>query len=220
MLYKKVIYLVFIRPLEINCVYFYYLIEKLWGVLLQCYWEKKLQINTSYICEDKQDGSRFQDQNLYSALPYPTLFKMLEIIKLKADDVLVDLGCGAGRVVIFAAREGIKEAIGVELRKSQVESARINLSSPKTCNLPVTIIHQDAADYLPYRGNIFYMLEPFGPDTTKKVLANIQHSLEQNPRQIKILLYHNKVRLLLDMSSFLKFKGHLADTGILLYTNF
>lgn len=39
---------------------------------------------------------------------------MLDLAKLRSDDVLIDLGSGDGRIVIAAAKRGITKAIGIE----------------------------------------------------------------------------------------------------------
>nr|MDO8134751.1 class I SAM-dependent methyltransferase [Candidatus Njordarchaeum guaymaensis] len=45
------------------------------------------------------------------------IHKMLEVIELKPDDILFDLGCGDGRVIIMAAQTTEAKCIGVERRK-------------------------------------------------------------------------------------------------------
>ena len=49
---------------------------------------------------------------------------MLDLAKLRPDDVLIDLGSGDGRIVIAAAKRGIRKAIGVENNRSLVIAAR------------------------------------------------------------------------------------------------
>src|SRR5688572_14730985 len=51
--------------------------------------------------------------------------KMLEVAKVTASDVVMDLGSGDGRMVIAAAKRGAK-AIGVEYTPEMVEHARKN----------------------------------------------------------------------------------------------
>jgi predicted RNA methylase len=47
-------------------------------------------------------------------LPKRTIEQMLELAKIKRNDILYDLGCGDGRVLIFAAKKyGIK-VVGIE----------------------------------------------------------------------------------------------------------
>ncbi|MCX6090957.1 MAG: class I SAM-dependent methyltransferase [Candidatus Atribacteria bacterium] len=41
--------------------------------------------------------------------------RMLEMAELKPDDTLYDLGCGDGRILVFAARQYGARAVGVEI---------------------------------------------------------------------------------------------------------
>lgn len=58
----------------------------------------------------------------------PTRNELLEYIvklaRLKPDDVFYDLGCGDGRVVIRAVKEGVKKGVCVEINSSLIERAK------------------------------------------------------------------------------------------------
>ncbi|MEM1541060.1 MAG: class I SAM-dependent methyltransferase [Ignisphaera sp.] len=60
----------------------------------------------------------------------PTREELLDIImrlaNVKDDDVFYDLGCGDGRVVIRALKEGAKKGICVELNSTLIEKAKGN----------------------------------------------------------------------------------------------
>ena len=47
----------------------------------------------------------------------------MNYLKLDANDVFVDLGCGKGRAVFLAAAQKLKKVIGVELRKELADIA-------------------------------------------------------------------------------------------------
>ena len=55
--------------------------------------------------------------------PYDVIEQMLDLMDLRQGDVLADLGCGDGRILIAAARRGIR-GIGVELDHARAEIAR------------------------------------------------------------------------------------------------
>jgi len=73
-------------------------------------------------------------QRRYSRLPFrvpyvPTpehvVRRMLELADAGPDDIVFDLGCGDGRILIIAAKEfGVKKAIGIEIRPDLVEKAK------------------------------------------------------------------------------------------------
>jgi predicted RNA methylase len=54
---------------------------------------------------------------------------MLDISHLKEGEVLYDLGCGDGGIVIVAARDYLAKAYGVEIRKDLVVTARRQLNN-------------------------------------------------------------------------------------------
>ncbi|MEM1872922.1 MAG: class I SAM-dependent methyltransferase [Candidatus Nezhaarchaeales archaeon] len=61
---------------------------------------------------------------VYFPTPEEVTLKMLEITNASKDDVLYDLGCGDGRVLILAAKKVGLRCVGVEIRKELVEQAR------------------------------------------------------------------------------------------------
>lgn len=59
--------------------------------------------------------------------PLEVARKMLDLSEVKAGEILYDLGCGDGRVVILAAKEIGAIATGIELREDLVERARTEI---------------------------------------------------------------------------------------------
>lgn len=67
---------------------------------------------------------------------------MLRLAELKAGEVVYDLGCGDGRIVVNAAKKyGIK-AVGFDIDPKRVAESRANVKSAKVEHL-VTIEHKD-----------------------------------------------------------------------------
>jgi uncharacterized protein (TIGR03000 family) len=63
----------------------------------------------------------------YVPTPKAVVDKMLELAKVTKDDVVYDLGCGDGRIVIAAAKKYGCKAVGIDLDPKRVEEARANL---------------------------------------------------------------------------------------------
>jgi ubiquinone/menaquinone biosynthesis C-methylase UbiE len=59
--------------------------------------------------------------------PLEVAKKMLDLSKIRSGEVLYDLGCGDGRLIILAAREAGARATGVELREDLIERARTEI---------------------------------------------------------------------------------------------
>jgi ubiquinone/menaquinone biosynthesis C-methylase UbiE len=62
----------------------------------------------------------------YVPTPQPVVDKMLEMAKVRAGDVLYDLGCGDGRIVITAAREHGARGVGIDINPARISEAREN----------------------------------------------------------------------------------------------
>lgn len=80
----------------------------------------------------------------FLATPASLIDPLLDFASVTADDVVVDLGCGDGRLVIEAARRRSCRARGVETDAELVESAREAVSAAGLTDL-VAIEHGDAA---------------------------------------------------------------------------
>lgn len=64
----------------------------------------------------------------YVVTPPSVVNRMLELAHVDPSDVVMDLGCGDGRVLLTAIKDfGAKMAIGYELREDLIKSARKSL---------------------------------------------------------------------------------------------
>jgi len=59
----------------------------------------------------------------FVATPLPVVKQMLNLAQLKPGEIIYDLGCGDGRVVIMAAQEFGARGVGVEMREDLVKQA-------------------------------------------------------------------------------------------------
>jgi SAM-dependent methyltransferase len=70
------------------------------------------------------------------------LDRMLELAEIQHDDVVYDLGCGDGRIVIAAAKKHGVKAVGIEIDPKVVEQAKENVKKNEVEEL-VTIRQGD-----------------------------------------------------------------------------
>lgn len=99
----------------------------------------------------------------------------LRLASLNSDDVVIDLGCGDGRVLIAAAASnGGVHATGIEYDQSTYERAVQRLASqPDDIQRRVTLIHGDAtAADLSAATVIFVYLVPTGLDRVRGALRD------------------------------------------------
>uniref|UniRef100_A0A7S0Y6Z5 Methyltransferase domain-containing protein n=1 Tax=Polytomella parva TaxID=51329 RepID=A0A7S0Y6Z5_9CHLO len=116
----------------------------------------------------------------YVAPYYPTpdviIQRMMKVAEVGPKDVVCDLGCGDGRVLVAAAKLGAR-GVGYELDKSLANAASINVQEAKVDHL-VKVVQGDASKadvtnatvvalYLSESGNSF-LLNSVGPKLKPK----------------------------------------------------
>ncbi len=120
--------------------------------------------------------------------------------------IFVDYGSGKGLILMLASEYPFKKIIGVELSPKLDAIARANLgkyTSPTQKCRNIELLCQDATRYeLPPEPAILFLFEPFTElRLFSALLANIERSLAQHPRDVFILYIGSKFKRLLDESS-------------------
>lgn len=113
-----------------------------------------------------------QDYYHTESTDYAILSYCFGKLKIDLSDVLVDVGCGMGRVISWWLKRYPNEIIGVEYNKELAERVRDNFS--KFSN--VTVICGDILDHMPSNGTVFYLFNPFN--------ASIMHLFEDRLRSL------------------------------------
>ena len=114
-----------------------------------------------------QEGSSRTPDVVYVGTPYDVVSKMLKLAQVKKEDVVFDLGCGDGRMVVLAAKKYGSRGFGYDIDPERVQASRENVKNNGVENL-VQIVQEDlytldlsGADVLS-----LYLL----PDINKKLL--------------------------------------------------
>lgn len=71
----------------------------------------------------------------YVPTPQEVVDKMLELAEVKKDDVVYDLGCGDGRIVVTAAKKYGAKGLGVDLDPERVKDSLKNVKEAEVGNL-------------------------------------------------------------------------------------
>jgi SAM-dependent methyltransferase len=90
-------------------------------------------------------GAFSQERELdvpYVPTPYPVVAEMLKMAEVGKDDLLYDLGCGDGRIVIMAAQQFGTHGIGVDLNPQRIKESKENAATAGVENL-VQFLEQD-----------------------------------------------------------------------------
>lgn len=125
------------------------------------------------------------------ALPWTGALRIVRRLRLGPGDVLLDVGCGAGRVACIAARRPVARVVGVDLDSSMVRLARANAAALRGRRAPVEIVEADATAWeIPDDVTCVYMYNPFGGELLRRFLGRIAASAARRPRRIR-LVYAN-----------------------------
>jgi precorrin-6B methylase 2 len=161
------------------------------------------------------EKAKHSDNWRYATIGYQHARKILRVVKPGLDDVFYDIGCGMGRILCVAAQRPVRKCVGIELQEPLCRIARRNASRLRGRKAPIEIVCGDAATVDLSDGTIYFMFNPFGPETLRDTLENIKGSLSKNPRGIKIVYYHAKYRSVVEplewlvrVQEFERFGGH------------
>lgn len=142
----------------------------------------------------------------YEPTGYKDIFILLKQAKLDKNSVIIDFGCGLGRVLFAAAHLNARYSIGVEFDKGLFLAAKANEVNSKF-KKRIVFFHQDASIFsIPNDANIFYFFNPFGFGTMAEVIRKIEQSIQDSPRKIVIVYYNPLFQNALNESNMLKLK--------------
>jgi hypothetical protein len=103
---------------------------------------------------------------------------MVEEVPVRADDQLVDLGAGLGRVVLLGHLLSGARAMGVEIQEPLVRSARDRCIELDVAD--VSFVHADAAD-LELDGSVFFLYAPFHGAMLARVVRRLEEVARRRP---------------------------------------
>jgi len=108
---------------------------------------------------------------IYVPTPQKVVDKMLEVAKVTKDDVVYDLGCGDGRIVVSAAKKLGAHGFGFDLDPKRVAEANENIKGAEVGSL-VTIKQQNVfeVDLSPATVVSLYLL----PEINVKLIPQLE----------------------------------------------
>lgn len=149
--------------------------------------------------------------------------RLLDRISLPPEGVLVDFGCGKGRVLLLAALRGMKKAVGIEFSPELCRIARRNVEIvEKAAGIPlnISIIEADVTDCrIEDEQNVFFFFNPFDDVILAAVVENMERSLQARPRPIVIVYYNPVHSHVLDRHFALRNRLIIGGEEYLLYEN-
>jgi len=119
----------------------------------------------------KQDLSARTPDCVYVGTPYDVIDKMLEMAAIRKGDLVYDLGCGDGRIVVAAARRYGCRGVGYDISPQRVEESLENVRKNRVDRL-VTIEQKDIFQLDLRQANVImlYLL----PEMNLRLLPQLQ----------------------------------------------
>ena len=149
-------------------------------------WDKHLKIKTTGRDDSNSDQYRYP----YEPTPYSVLERLANSGFIRKRDVVLDYGCGKGRVDFFLSYQTKANTIGIEyderIFKSALENQKTFVSRAKT-----EFVLASAEEYeVPSEVNRCYFFNPFSVEILRKVMARIKESYYEKPREILLFFYY------------------------------
>ena len=97
------------------------------------------------MAQESEEAEKKEPDVGFLPTPQHVVDIMLGLAKVKEDDLVYDLGCGDGRIVVTAAKKYGCRAVGVDIDPERVRESRANAKAAQVEDL-VTIKQQDIFD--------------------------------------------------------------------------
>ncbi len=149
-------------------------------------WDKLLQIKTDGRDDTNADDFRYP----YEPTPYSVLERLADSGLFGKDDVVLDYGCGKGRVGFFLSYRTRARCIGIEYdeRIYQIALENNKTAVPKAKADFVSVRAEEYA--VPSQVNRCYFFNPFSVEILRQVMARILESYYADPREILLFFYY------------------------------
>lgn len=149
-------------------------------------------VNTRGSVYFNEPRGEYHDAFDFETISHFVIEKVIRQAQLKKEDIAFVLGCGKGRVVCHLARRNLRKVTGIEISGKLVSVTEENVQKLRGKRAPVEIRNADVVSTDLVTGNVFFMFNPFGAETLRKVLENIQNSHNISRTRI-VIIYVNVI---------------------------
>lgn len=148
-------------------------------------WDRRLKIDTVGRDDLFEDAYHYP----YEPTPYEVLERLVESGYINRSSLLLDYGCGKGRVSFFLnAMLGCK-TLGVEFDKRIFQQAEKNKEKSGKGE-DVTFYCENAEQFEIRDADCFYFFNPFSVKILQSVIGKIKKSYYNNPREMRLFFYY------------------------------
>jgi len=149
-------------------------------------WDANLQIKTTGRDERNAD----QYHHPYEPTPYSVLERLAESGLIREGNVVLDYGCGKGRVGFFLSHRTKAKTIGIEYDERIFQDALGNQETTISRSRPDFVLTRAEEYEVPAEVNRCYFFNPFSVEILHKVMARILESWYVSPREVLLFFYY------------------------------
>lgn len=149
-------------------------------------WDKLLQIKTT----GRDDSNADQYRYPYEPTPYCVLERLANSGLIRKRDVVLDYGCGKGRVGFYLSYQAKAKTIGIEYDERIYQGALENQKNT-VLGAKTEFVMARAETYdVPSEVNRCWFFNPFSVELLRKVMARIIESYYVNRREVLLFFYY------------------------------
>lgn len=147
-------------------------------------WDQRLGIQTI----GRDDTLADAYHHPYEPTPYCVLERLADSGLIGEGDVVLDYGCGKGRVGLFLSRQTKAQTIGIEYDERIYKSALENRESSR---IQAEFVLTRAEEYrVAPEVNRCYFFNPFSLEILRKTMNRILESYYEDPREVFLFFYY------------------------------
>ena len=149
-------------------------------------WDKLLQIKTT----GRDDSNADQYRYPYEPTPYRVLERLANSGLIRKKDVVLDYGCGKGRVDFFLSYQTKANTLGIEYDERIYQGALENQKTAVSRTRTEFVLTRAEEYEVPSEVNRYYFFNPFSVELLRKVIARILESYYESPREMFLFFYY------------------------------
>jgi SAM-dependent methyltransferase len=148
-------------------------------------WDKKLKIQTA----GRDDSNADAYHHPYEPTPYGVLKRLADSGYISKENIVVDYGCGKGRVGFYLNYALNCGTVGLEYDETIYKQAVQNLESYVKKG-QVSFFCQRAEEFEVKEADCFYFFNPFTVEILQAVMSRIMESYYERPRTMRLFFYY------------------------------
>ena len=157
-----------------------------------------------FLGREKTPGAYF-----YVATTASLIYEILNSLALPPDAfAFVDMGSGKGRALLVASEFAFAKIVGIELSPDLHRIAENNISRYSPASQQCTAFELHCMDVVDYDYGpepvVLFLFDPFGRDTLRSAIANLEASLRAKPRKALVVYVYPRFEDVLQSSRVLR----------------